>query len=147
LEGAKAILPQSGSVLISVAEKDREQSLEVAKRFESLGFSIFATRGTYFYLIRNGVKAEIINKLHEGRPNIEDAIKNKQLDMIINTPTSSKLSSRDGSYVRKAAIRHGVPYLTTLTAALAAATGIEEKIRVKSEEVYSLQEYHLSIDN
>jgi carbamoyl-phosphate synthase large subunit len=152
LEGAKSTLPQSGSVLISVAEKDRESSqdtapgvYEVAKRFKALGFRIFATRGTHTYLADKGIYTEIQNKLSEGRPNIEDAIKNKQLDMIINTPTSSKLSSRDDSYVRKSAIKHGVPYLTTLTAALAAAKGIEEKVKIKNEQVLSLQEYHQNV--
>ncbi|MCL2412350.1 MAG: carbamoyl-phosphate synthase large subunit, partial [Treponema sp.] len=142
LEGAKNILPKSGSVLISVSEKDKEQAKEVAKRFEAMGFKIVATKGTCGYLVSNGVKAESIHKLGEGRPNIEDAIKNKNLDIIINTPTSSKVSNRDDSYIRKSAIRYSVPYLTTLTAALAAAKGIEEKINVKSEQVYSLQEYH-----
>jgi carbamoyl-phosphate synthase large subunit len=132
-------------VLISVAEKDREQVTQVAERFKALGFRIIATRGTYFHLVKNKIKAEIINKLHQGRPNIEDAIKNKQLSLIINTPTSSKVSNRDDSYVRKAAIKHGVPYLTTLTAALAAATGIEEKKKIKNEQVLSLQEYHKNV--
>ena len=142
LEAAKNNLPCSGSVLISIAGKDKEPVTEVAKRFEALGFKIFATRGTLSYLAGKGIKTEVINKFNEGRPNIEDAIKNRTLDIIINTPRSSKLSSRDDSYIRKSAIRYGVPYLTTLTAALAAAKGIEEKINVKSEEVYSLQEYH-----
>jgi len=142
LEGAKTILPLSGSVLISVVEKDREQSALVAKEFEQLGFKIFATRGTHAYLTSKGVKAEIINKLYEGRPNIVDAIKNHQLDVIVNTPNNSKRSNDDDSYIRKSAIKYNIPYLTTLTAALAAVKGIAEKVANPQENVYSLQEYH-----
>jgi len=142
LEAAKNNLPCSGSVLITIADKDKEQVTEVAKRFEKLGFKMFTTKGTQRYLTSKGIKTEVINKLNEGRPNIEDAIKNRSLDIIINTPRSSKLSNLDDSYIRKSAIRHGIPYLTTLTAALAAVKGIEEKVKVKSEDVRSLQEYH-----
>ncbi|MCL1794951.1 MAG: carbamoyl-phosphate synthase large subunit [Oscillospiraceae bacterium] len=142
LESSKTILPLSGRVLISVAEKDREESAEVAKRFEALGFLIVATRGTHAYLSSKGIKAEIINKLYEGRPNIEDAIKNHQLDVIVNTPSGSKRSNDDDSYIRKSAIKYNIPYMTTLTAALAGVLGIAEKIKNPDEKVYSLQEYH-----
>ncbi|MCL1804661.1 MAG: carbamoyl-phosphate synthase large subunit [Clostridiales bacterium] len=142
LEGSKSILPVTGSVLISVADKDRADSEEVARQFERLGFRIVATRGTYDYLASKGIRAEMIRKLSEGRPNIEDAIKNHQLDLIVNTPSGSKRSSNDGSYMRKAAIRYNIPYLTTLTAALAAVRGISEKTDNPREPVFSLQEYH-----
>ena len=142
-ECTKSILPLSGSVLISVAEKDREEVYEVAKGFESLGFKVVATRGTCAFLRSKGVRAEFINKLYEGRPNIEDAIKNHQLDMIVNTPTGSRRSSSDDSYIRKSAIRYNLPYITTLTAAMAGLKGISEKIRMPNEHVLSLQEYHL----
>ena len=142
LEGSKSILPLSGSVLISVAEKDKEAALEVAKELDSLGFRILATRGTYAYLAGKGIRAEVVNKLYEGRPNIEDAIKNHQLDMIINTPSGSKRSNDDGSYIRKSAIRYNIPYLTTLTAAMASVKGITEKAKDAGEYVCSLQEYH-----
>ncbi|MCL2117052.1 MAG: carbamoyl-phosphate synthase large subunit [Planctomycetaceae bacterium] len=143
LEGGKTILPLAGSVLISVSEKDRENSAEVAKQFERLGFKIFATKGTHAYLASRGVTAEVINKLQEGRPNIEDAIKNHQLDVIVNTPGGNMRSNTADSYIRKSAIRYNIPYITTLTAALAAAKGIAEKIKRPNENVCSLQEYHL----
>ena len=144
-EGSKTMLPLSGSVLISIAEKDRAGLEEVAIWFKHLGFKIFATRGTHAYLKSKGIQAEIINKLYEGRPNIEDAIKNHQLDMIINTPGGSKRSNEDDSYIRKSAIRYNIPYMTTLTAALAGAKGISEKREKPGEVVYSLQEYHLRV--
>jgi len=142
LEGSKTILPLSGSVLISVAEKDKAETEEIAKQFEHLGFKIFATRGTHAFLTSKGIKAEMINKLYEGRPNIEDAIKNYQLDMIVNTPNGKRHSESDDSYIRKSAIRYNIPYMTTLTAAQAAVKGIAEKLDQSSESVYSLQEYH-----
>ena len=142
LEGSRSVLPLSGSVLISVAKKDREKAAEAAKQFEELGFKIVATRGTHAYLTSNGIAAEVINKIYEGRPNIEDAIKNHQLGIIVNTPSGSKRSSDDDSYIRKAAIRYNVPYMTTLTAALAGAKGIAEKIKTSGESVRSLQEHH-----
>jgi carbamoyl-phosphate synthase large subunit len=143
LEASKTILPLSGSVLISVARKDREDTVEAAKQFESLGFKIYATRGTHTFLSSKGIGTELINKLYEGRPNIEDFIKNHQLDVIINTPSGSKRSNDDDSYIRKSAIKYNIPYITTLTAALAAAKGIAEKVKIPNEKVYSLQEYHL----
>jgi carbamoyl-phosphate synthase large subunit len=143
LEASKTILPLSGSVLISVALKDREKAAKAAKQFEGLGFKIYATSGTHAFFSSEGIKAELIKKLHEDRPNIEDYIKNHQLDVIINTPSGSKRSNDDDSYIRKSAIRCNIPYITTLTAALAAAKGIAEKKKIPGERVYSLQEYHL----
>ena len=142
LEGSKTILPLSGSVLISVGKGDREEAGELAQRLVDLGFKVFATRGTHAYLAGKNIQAEVINKLQEGRPNIEDAIKNRQLDMIVNTPSGSKRSNDDGSYIRKSAIRYGIPYMTTVTAALASAKGIAEKAKSSGKSVHSLQEYH-----
>ena len=145
LEGSKTILPLSGAVLMSVTENDRAVSALVAKQLVALGFKIFATRGTHAYLTEEGVQTEVINKLYEGRPNIMDAIKNRQLDMIINTPSGSKRSTDDDSYIRKSAIRYNIPYMTTLTAALASVKGIEEKAKSTEENVRSLQEYHVKV--
>ena len=144
-EASKSILPLSGSVLISVAEKDREEAAVLAKSLEGLPFKIFATRGTHAYLASKGIKSEIINKIYEGRPNIEDAIINHELHIIVNTPSDTKRSNVDDSYIRKSAIRYNVPYITTLTAALAAAKGIAEKIKLPDEKLCSLQEYHSSM--
>jgi len=143
LEAGKTILPLSGSVLISVGRNDRKELAELARRLQDLGFRIFATRGTHAFLAGMGIETEAVNKLHEGRPNIEDAIKNRKLDMIVNTPSGSRRSSDDGSYIRKSAIRYGIPYLTTVTAALAGAKGIAEKARSPGKSALSLQEYRL----
>jgi len=142
LEGGKTILPLSGSVLISVAEEDKDGAVEVARQFALLGFRIIATRGTHAYLTGKGINADLINKLNEGRPNIEDAIINRKLDVIVNTPSGSKRSDADGVYIRKSAIKYNIPHMTTLTAALASVKGIAEKAKIQGESIYSLQEYH-----
>jgi len=139
-EAAQQVLPSGGSVLITVSERDRPAVLEVAKRFHDLGFSIKATNGTGRFLKERGIPSEPILKMHEGRPNIVDGIKNNEIHLVINTP-SGKLSKYDDSYIRKAAIKYKIPYITTLTAALAAARGIAAN-REGHGMVKSLQEYH-----
>jgi carbamoyl-phosphate synthase large subunit len=136
-------LPTSGTVLITVSERDRPMAAEVARQFIRLGFKLRATEGTNLYLKTQGITSERILKEHEGRPNITDAIKNKEIQLVINTP-AGKLSKYDDSYIRKSAIKYKVPYITTLTAAMAAAKGIAAYCSGKSE-VKSLQQYHADI--
>ena len=114
--------------------------LEVAREFADLGFRIRATDGTHEFLAESGVPCERINKLHEGRPNIVDAIMNREIQLVINTPIG-RWSKDDDSYIRKTAISYQVPYITTLPAALAAVKGIAAQRKSKST-VKSLQEYH-----
>ena len=142
-QAANQFLPVEGTVLITVTETDRPAVLEVARIFSTLGFTIKATNGTEQFLNSHYIRAERISKLNEGRPNIIDAIKNKEIDLVINTP-SGKLGKHDDSYIRQAAITYKVPYITTLAAALAAARGIVARIRGK-EAVKSLQAYHKDI--
>ena len=142
-EAAQQRLPVEGTVLITVADSDKHAVLQVSRRFEQIGLKIMATHGTYRFLAGHGIKAERIDKMHEGRPNIVDAIKNKQIQLIINTP-SGRLSKYDDSYIRKAAIKYKVPYITTIAAAVAAARGIEA-FRHGQSEVKSLQRYHTDI--
>jgi carbamoyl-phosphate synthase large subunit len=140
---AISILPTKGTVLITVADRDHNAAGEVARQFANLGFKIKATAGTCEVLKNQGIAAETILKEHEGRPNITDAIKNKEIQLVINTP-AGKLSRYDDSYIRKAAIKYKVPYITTLTAAIAAAKGIAAYREGKSD-VRSLQSYHADI--
>ncbi len=142
-EAASARLPLKGTVLITVAERDRSGGLEAARRFAELGFALRATRGTCDYLHGQGVEAEPILKEHEGRPNITDAIKNGEIQLVVNTP-SGRLSAHDDSYIRKTAIRYKVPYITTIAAAIAAAKGIAAKGEC-GVEVRCLQSYHADI--
>ncbi|MEA3466269.1 MAG: carbamoyl-phosphate synthase large subunit [Thermodesulfobacteriota bacterium] len=142
-QAANAMLPQQGTVLITVAENDRGGALEIARRFSEQGFALRATRGTAAYLAEHGIASEPISKMHEGRPNIADAITNGEIQLVVNTPVG-RLSTHDDSYIRKAAIKHRIPYITTTAAAIAAAKGIAASIKGKGE-VCSLQEYHAHI--
>ncbi|MBN2086442.1 MAG: carbamoyl-phosphate synthase large subunit [Anaerolineales bacterium] len=140
---AQQTLPARGAVLLSVANRDKPAALKVAKAFHELGFRIRATRGTRQFLSEHGIPSDPINKQTEGRPNIVDGIMNKEIQLVINTP-AGKESKTDDSYLRKAAIKYRVPYITTLPAAMAAAQGIADRSR-QPTRVRSLQEYHKDI--
>ena len=142
-EAAQQVLPNEGTLLITVHPNDRGGVLEVARAFKDLGFKIKATIGTHRFLADHGVEAEPILKMHEGRPNIVDGIKNEEIQLVINTP-SGKLSKHDDSYIRKAAIQYKVPYITTISAAVAAAKGIAA-FRKGHGRAKSLQNYHADI--
>ena len=142
-EATQLSLPKSGTVLLTVSEADRPAVGEVARQLKQLGFNILATNGTHRFLKENGIDSNPILKMHEGRPNIVDAIKNNEIQLVINTP-SGKLSKHDDSYIRKTAIKFKIPYITTLAAALAAARGIGANQRGHGT-VKSLQEYHKDI--
>ena len=133
-------LPEKGTVFISVKKSDREKIVEVAKKLKELGFKILATNGTAKFLKEYGIEAEVINKISQGRPNVLDAIINRQIDLIINTP-SGKGGKTEGYMIRRAAVDYGIPYITTVSGAKAAVTGIEAIKRGKLS-VKSLQEYH-----
>jgi carbamoyl-phosphate synthase large subunit len=143
-EAAQQQLPFEGAVLITVADGDKQAALEVAGLFRDLEFKIKATEGTRQFLADNGIEAEPILKMHEGRPNIVDGIKNLEIKLVINTP-SGKLSKHDDSYIRKAAIKYRVPYITTTAAAIAAAKGIAARRKGRGT-VRSVQSYHADID-
>jgi len=143
-EAAQQTLPSEGAVLITVGHKeDKNGVLEVARDFAALGFRIKATEGTHRFLKERGVEAEPILKMHEGRPNIVDGIKNREIQLVINTP-SGRLSKHDDSYIRKAAIKYKIPYITTIAAAVAAAKGIAA-LRKGHGRAKSLQAYHADI--
>ena len=142
-EAANARLPVEGRVLITVADKDKTAALEVARKFEELGFEIVATERTNRFLEEHGIPSQRILKLHEGRPNIVDAIKNGDIHLVINTPIG-KWGAHDDSYIRRSAIKYAVPYITTLAAATAAATGIAA-VRGKAISVRAIQDYHARV--
>lgn len=145
-EATQSPLPVSGTVLISVTDQDKPAALETAKVFSKLGFRIKATEGTHNFLMENGIVSEEIKKIYQGRPNIVDGIKNKEINLVINTP-SGKRSQHDDSYIRKTAIKYKVPYITTTAAALASARGIAvyKENTTRKAAIKSLQEYHSDI--
>jgi len=136
-------LPAEGTVLITVEEKDKGGMLEVARAFAKIGFKIIASEGTNKFFADHGIASERILKMHEGRPNIVDAIKNGEIQLVINTP-AGRLSKYDDSYIRKAAIKYKIPYITTVAAAVAAVKGIAA-FRQGHGRAKSLQSYHAEI--
>ena len=138
--GAGSLLPARGRVFISVSDRDKESVVPLARRLQEAGFELLATQGTREFLSRRGVRAQKVLKVHEGRPHVEDAIRSKMVDLVINSPQGEP-SQYDDYVVRRAAIMNNVPYTTTLAGAQAAVAGIEalqkEKISVRA-----LQDYH-----
>ena len=143
-EGASATLPLEGTVLISVNRKDKDEIVEVAKLFKEAGFKIVATGTTCDTINAAGIEAEKVLKLYEGRPNILDLMTNGDIDLIVNSP-AGKESVHDDSYLRKAAIKNRIPYITTVAAARAAAEGIAYVKEDGKGNVRSLQEWHSMI--
>jgi carbamoyl-phosphate synthase large subunit len=142
-EAAGPELPLEGNLLLTVADKDKPELLPIAKKIHKLGFNIYATEGTSSLLDAHDIPNTRIKKLHEGRPNITDAIKNKDIHLIINTP-AGRSSKYDDSYIRMMAIQYKVPYITSMAAAEASIEGIKA---VKKEKILpkSLQEYHKEV--
>ncbi|EGC01437.1 carbamoyl-phosphate synthase large subunit [Ruminococcus albus] len=143
-EATQTKLPSEGTVLLSVCDRDKPELEEIAKAFNELGFRILATGKSYELIKNAGIPAEKIFKLYEGRPNIADQIANGEIQLIINTP-AGKTSVHDDSYIRKAAIKHRIPYITTMAAAKASAEGIKAIKQNTHFGVKSLQAHHADI--
>ncbi|MBQ9390817.1 MAG: carbamoyl-phosphate synthase large subunit [Lachnospiraceae bacterium] len=143
-EGIQSKLPLEGTVLISVNDKDKPEVVEIAKQFHEDGFKILGTGRTYDLIVEAGIPATKVKKLYEGRPNIKDMITNGDIDLIVNTPVGKECVN-DDSYLRKAAIKAQVPYMTTMAAARATAQGIHYIKTNTEESVKSLQEFHSEI--
>lgn len=140
-EATQTRLPEEGTVLLSVCDRDKPELVQIAKDFYDLGFKILATGKSYEMIIDAGIPAKRIFKIYEGRPNIADEIANGEIQLIINTP-AGKTSAYDDSYIRKEAIKHRVPYITTMAAAKASAEGIKAAKHNTHIGVKSLQAFH-----
>ncbi len=143
-EAANSPLPiEPGKILVSLSDKP-ENAVDAVKKFVGLGFSVVGTEGTIRFLEKHGVSATVVNKINEGRPNVIDLIVNREVSLILNTPSGRRDARADDASIRKAAIKYSVPYLTTIAAAQAAAEGIRAA-RDGGGMVKSLQSYHASI--
>jgi len=140
---AGLVLPKQGAVLVTVANRDKQSVLPAVKKLAEIGLTIIATENTAAFFAEHGIKSQAIKKLHEGRPNIIDALANREVQLVINTP-AGKESIYDDSYIRMAAIKYKIPYITTCAAAVAAAEGIKSTLGHAST-VKSLQAYHREI--
>ncbi|HEV7481878.1 MAG TPA: carbamoyl-phosphate synthase large subunit, partial [Solirubrobacterales bacterium] len=137
---AGVMLPEEGSVFITVTDTDKPAATQLAARFHDLGFEVIATGGTAQAIERMGVPVTRIKKLGEGSPHVVDLIRERRCDLVINTPTGSGARA-DGYEIRTAAVRHGIPCVTTMTGATAAARAIAAG-RQGDAEVLSIQEIH-----
>ena len=143
-EAAGLPLPvKPGKLLVSLSEKD-DEAVRAVLGFRQLGFDVVGTAGTIAWLGEHGVDGEVVAKIGEGRPNVLDLIVNRQVTVILNTPSGRRDSRADDSRIRQAAIKYRIPYLTTVAAAAAAARGIRTA-RDAGSNVKSLQEYHAEI--
>ena len=138
--GAGSMLPASGKIFISVNDGDKEAVLPIARRLRQAGFELLATQGTRAYLQEHDIEAEMVRKVHEGRPHVEDAIRSNLVGLVINSPLDEH-SQYDDFVVRRAAIMNNIPYTTTLAGAQAATAGIEA-LQQSEIEVRALQDYH-----
>lgn len=137
-------LPLKGKVFLSVKEGDKEGLIPVGKKLSELGFEIVATGGTAKVLESNGVDCSLINKVSEGRPHIVDAIKNEEINMVINTSFGAQ-AAKDSYSIRRSAIEHDLPYFTTIAGALASALAIENSIK-EGQSIKALGEYHSELE-
>ncbi|MDX2270757.1 MAG: carbamoyl-phosphate synthase large subunit [Cyanobacteriota bacterium] len=133
-------LPLRGNVFISVSDRDKQAVLPVAQDLASLGFRLICTEGTQRFLTEQGLQVEKVLKLHEGRPHVIDWIKNREIQLIINTPSGIE-AQQDGQKIRRTAIAYKIPLVTTLAGARATAAAIRA-LQIGQLEVKSLQEYH-----
>jgi carbamoyl-phosphate synthase large subunit len=138
--GSGQKLPDSGTVFISVNERDKEGIVDVAATFSQLGFNILATSGTAEFLSRRGVDTQTVYKVYEGRPHVVDRIKNGEVDLVINT-ASGKKTVGDSSVIRQNTLLYGIPYTTTVAGARAMAHALRE-LKQREPGVCSLQEYY-----
>ena len=142
-EATQTVLPLEGTVVFTIADRDKNAAIEPARRFRELGFRIMATEGTHKFLQAKDIETIPVYKLGLGRPNLVDAIQSGQVHLLVNTPSGRK-GSADSSDIRRAAIKHKIPYITTTAAAIAAAKGIVAR-REGAPKVRSLQRYHADI--
>ena len=137
---SKNYLPLSGTLFMSLADRDKDEAAEIGRLFKELGFKIVATSGTHKVLSSAGVVSEVVLKIHEGRPNVEDLLKNGEISMALNT-SDNKSSKDDSIIIRQAVLRFNVPYFTTLAAARVSAAAIKEIKIDGALEPKALQDY------
>ena len=140
LASGKSIADERGCVLATVNNHDKDEFIEIAKDMNELGYTFMATEGTAKALEANGIKVEIVNRVEEARPNILDAIRNKQVDMVINTPTKGNDSNRDGFKIRRTAIEFSTEVMTSLDTLRALVEVKKKHINKDNLKVYNISE-------
>ena len=132
---------KTGVVLATINDHDKEEFIEIAKQLGAIGYSFISTKGTAEYLVKNGLKAKAVRKLNEEGPNILDVIKNREVDLVINTPTKGNDSHRDGFIIRRAAIEKNIDVITTLDT-VSALVGVTQRLgfekAIEGMDVYNM---------
>lgn len=134
-------LPVSGSLLATIADRNKDEALSVLSGFEKLGFKIYATDGTAKFLLKNDIQAETVPKIERPHPNILDFIKNRTCDLVINTPTGRRGSQRDGLMIRRASVEHNIPCITSLDTAEALLTALQTRKASESFSCLTIDQY------
>jgi carbamoyl-phosphate synthase large subunit len=133
-------IPTYGKIFMSVKDKDKSHTVDIARKLRELGFKLVATKGTAAYLYAHGIEVDVINKVMEGRPHVVDLIKNKEINFIINTVTGSQ-AQKDSFSIRRSALQYRIPYTTTISSAKAVVMAIESLLK-RELKIKSIQEYH-----
>jgi carbamoyl-phosphate synthase large subunit len=137
--GAGERLPLSGTVFVSMSDRDKVAAASVVKEFIELGFTVMATLGTRRVLRENGLDVELVLKLHEGRPHVLDAIKNQKIQLIINTPSGEEAQT-DARLIRRTALAYKIPIITTIAGAKATVAAIRS-LQNTTLDVKVIQDY------
>jgi len=144
-DAASAHLPSEGKIFISVKRADKSKIVATAKKFHEMGYAIVSTEGTAQTLQENGIPAQVVLKIAEGRPNVADLIRNNEIKLIVNTP-SGKGPFLDEAKIRSLAVSYNIPCITTLSAARAATLGLEAVRQGEGLQVKAIQDYHITFD-
>jgi carbamoyl-phosphate synthase large subunit len=138
-------VPLGGKLLVTVADKDKPEVLPIVQGFAELGFRLFATSGTANFLRRHGIDCEVVRKIEEGEPNLLNLLTRKQVHLVINTPSASRLSQRDDLIIRRAAVEHGIPCITSLDTARALLIALQSVAETREVDVIALHDMHAEI--
>jgi carbamoyl-phosphate synthase large subunit len=138
-------VPLGGKLLVTVADKDKPEALPIVQGFAELGFRLFATSGTANFLRQHGVECEVVRKIEEGEPNLLNLLTRKQVHLVINTPSASRLSQRDDLIIRRAAVEHGIPCTTSLDTARALLIALQSVAETREVDVIALHDMHAEI--
>jgi carbamoyl-phosphate synthase large subunit len=138
-------VPLGGKLLVTVADKDKPEVLPIVQGFAELGFRLFATSGTANFLRRHGIECDVVRKIEEGEPNLLNLLTRKQVHLVINTPSASRLSQRDDLIIRRAAVEHGIPCITSLDTARALLIALQSVAETREVDVIALHDIHAEI--
>ncbi len=141
LVAAGWIIPRAGTILCTVADKDKEEAIPIIKGFAELGFEIIATKGTACSLQKAGLEVQTVNKISEGSPHIIDLIQEDKIHLVINTLTKGKMPEREGFQIRRASVEHSIPCLTSLDTTKVMLQVLETLEKGEATVVTPLQEY------